>query len=97
MSPVGGLVPFLSAKRLKDDLFIVYQNLGGAERLLHEANRDPESYKWFMGLVAKLIPREVAVQHDVGANLESLIEARDRADKAQVIDGDFTEVPDAAD
>lgn len=94
--PAGGLVPFMSARRRHEICDIVFENLGGAARLEHEANRDQESYWKFMGLWSKGLPRAATHEHNAGAGIEDLIERLDRAENAKTIDGDFTEVTDAA-
>ena len=95
MGPMGQLIPHMSARYIREQFYSVYQSLGGAERLLHEANRDADSYKWFISLMAKLTPREALVQHDHGAAVDSLIDRLDKEDKAKTIEADFVEVSDA--
>lgn len=93
--PAGGLVPFMSARRRHEICDIVFENLGGSQRLEHEANRDPDSYWKFMGLWSKGLPRAVSTQHEAGSGLESLLDRLDKGESAKVINADFTEVEDA--
>lgn len=92
--PAGGLVPFMSARRRHEICDIVFENLGGTQRLEHEANRDHESYWKFMGLWAKGLPRAVSQQHTADAGVEDLLDRLDKATNAKVINGDYTEVED---
>jgi hypothetical protein len=93
----GMLVPFLSARRRHEVCDIVFENLGGAQRLEHEANKDQESYWRFLGLWAKGLPRAVSTEHSAGGGLEDLLDKLDKAANAKTIDGNYVEVPDAAD
>jgi hypothetical protein len=93
--PAGGLVPFMSARRRHEICDVVFENLGGTQRLEHEANRDQESYWRFMGLWAKGLPRAATQEHTVGSGVEDLLDKLDRAANAKTIDGEFVEVDDA--
>lgn len=91
----GQLVPFMSARRRHEILDIVFENLGGTQRLEHEAGRDSDSFWKFMGLWGKGLPRAMSTEHNVGGGVEDLLDKLDRAANAKTIDGNFTEVPDA--
>lgn len=95
--PGGMLVPFMSARRRHEICDIVFENLGGAQRLEHEANKDQDSFWKFMGLWSKGLPRAATTEHTVDNGLETLLDKLDKAANAKVIDGSFTEVPDATD
>jgi len=97
MGPAGGLVPFMSARRRHEICDVVFENLGGAQRLEHEANRDQESFWKFMSLWAKGLPRAATTEHTASTGVEDLLDRLDRADKAKTINGEFTEVTDATD
>lgn len=95
VGPAGGLVPFLSARRRHEICDIVFENLGGTQRLEHEANRDSDSFWKFMGLWSKGLPRALSTQHSADAGLEALLDKLDKGENAKVINGDFVEVEDA--
>jgi hypothetical protein len=92
--PAGGLVPFMSARRRHEICDIVFENLGGTQRLEHEANRDQESYWKFMGLWSKGLPRAVANQHSADSGMESLLDRLEKGENAKIINADYTEVDD---
>ena len=94
--PAGGLVPFMSARRRHEICDIVFENLGGTQRLEHEANRDADSFWKFMALWSKGLPRAVSTQHSAGSGMEDLLAKLEKGENAKVINGDFTEVDDAA-
>lgn len=94
--PAGALVPFLSARRRNEICDIVFENLGGAQRLEHEANRDQESYWRFMGLWSKGLPRAISNQGNSESGMEDLLARLDKGESAKVINADYTEVDDAA-
>lgn len=96
-TPAGMLVPFMSARRRHEVCDIVFENLGGSERLEHEANKDNESYWKFMGLWSKGLPRAVSTEHTVDNGVESLLDKLDRAANAKTIDGTSRRVPNAPD
>lgn len=91
----GMLVPFMSARRRQQVCDIVFENLGGTQRLEHEANKDQESYWKFMGLWGKGMLRAVSTEHNAGDGLEDLLDKLDKAANAKTIEGSFEEVPDA--
>jgi hypothetical protein len=97
----GSLTPFLSRGRLREQAAIVDDMLGGVERLHHEANRTPETYRWFKDYQARLEPREVQQEHSLSTGMEALlkrVEERKKERQASVVDAKFTvvEAPRAA-
>jgi hypothetical protein len=96
--PAGMLVPFMDARRRMEICAIVFENIGGVQRLTHEADRDP---KWFYGtLWVKGLPRAVATEAAAGNDMESLldkVEKLESQNNAKVINGEYTEVSDATD
>lgn len=91
-----GLIPFMDANRKREIVNIVFENIGGVQRLTHEAEKDP---KWFLdNFWAKLLPRGT-LSTDNGSSagtVDDLIEKLDRAANAKVINGEFTEKDDAS-
>lgn len=99
-TPNGLLVPFMSARRRHEICDIVFEQLGGVQRLAHEAGKDSESYWAFMTkLWGKGLPRATSTEHTVDNGVESLLEKLDQRNGAgaKVINGNFEEVPDAND
>jgi hypothetical protein len=92
--PAGGLVPFMSARRRHEICDIVFENLGGTQRLEHEANRDQDSFWKFMGLWSKGLPRAVSQQHSADAGVEDLLDRLDKAAKKRKPSTAITEVED---
>lgn len=94
----GQLMPFMDARARADMARTVMEMLGGAERLYHESNRDPESYKWFVEKVwAKGLPRAIATEHSVNAeSVEDLYKRLDAAENARVINGEASHVHDTS-
>ncbi len=93
--PGGELLPHMSARRRHEVCDIVFENIGGVERLTHEAGRDREAYWEFMKLWSKGLPRAVATEHTVSDGLESMLERLDASERATLIEGSCEEVPDA--
>ena len=101
--PGGVMVPFLSARRRHEIADIVFENLGGVERLTHESDRSPAAYWEFIKSVwSRGLPKAVSTEHSVADGVESLLERLDhmeRAAGATVIENvtDAVEVSDAED
>lgn len=96
----GLMVPFMSARRRHEICDIVFEQLGGVERLAHEAGKDSDAYWQFMTkLWGKGLPRATSTEHSVDNGVETLLEALDKRNGggAKVINGDFVEVSDADD
>jgi hypothetical protein len=94
----GSLTPFMSRARLRSQADDVDAMLGGTERLYHEANRTPETYRWFKDYQAKLQPKEATVEHGISSGVEALlkrVEERKKERAAQVIDGSFRDLTHA--
>ena len=88
VTPSGMLVPFMSARRRHEICDIVFEMIGGVQRLAHEAERDP---KWFYGsLWVKGLPRAVSTEHTVDNGVESLLDKLDAAANAKTIEGSYT-------
>ena len=96
--PAGLLVPFMDARRRMEICAIVFENIGGIQRLTHEAERDP---KWFYGtLWVKGLPRAIATEASTENSMESLLDKVEKLEaqtNAKVINADYTEVTDAPD
>lgn len=90
--PGGHLMPHMSARRRHEIVDTAFEMLGGVERLVHEADRTPESYWEFAKLWGKGLPRAVATEHSATKDVEDLLDRLDKADQAKTIDGEFTEV-----
>src|ERR1700687_2870159 len=88
--PGGMMLPHMSARRRHEVCDVVFEMLGGTERLHHEANRDRDAYWEFMKLWSKGLPRAVATEHSVGEGVEALLDKLDAAENAKTIDGVFT-------
>lgn len=59
----------------RETVMTVFEMIGGAERMAHEANRDP---KWFYEkLFAKIITKEVEVQSSAESVDDLILAARD--------------------
>jgi hypothetical protein len=84
------MLPHMSARRRHEILDTAFEMCGGVERLVHETNRNPESYWEMMKLWGKGLPRAVATEHSVGADVENLLDKLDRAENAKVISGTAT-------
>jgi hypothetical protein len=94
-SAAGMLAPFMSARRRHEVCDIVFEMIGGVQRLAHEAERDP---KWFYSsLWVKGLPRAATTEHTLDTGVDALLDKLDKAANAKTIEGNFTEVPDAAD
>lgn len=91
----GLLVPFMSSRRRHEICDIVFENLGGSQRLEHEANKNSESFWEFMKLWAKGLPRAVSTEHSVDNGVESLLDKLDRAANAKTIEGTSRRVDNA--
>lgn len=86
-TPGGMLVPFMSSRRRHEICDIVFEMIGGVQRLAHEAERDP---KWFYGsLWVKGLPRAVSTEHSVDNGVESLLDKLDAAANAKTIEGAY--------
>jgi hypothetical protein len=96
--PAGMLVPYMDARRRMEICAIVFENIGGTQRLTHEADADP---KWFYTtLWSKGLPRTIAAEVTTENNVESLldkVEKLEAQNNAIVINGEYTEVSDATD
>jgi hypothetical protein len=90
--PGGTIMPHLSARRRHEILDTAFEMMGGVERLVHEAERTPDSYWELMKLWGKGLPRAVATEHSASANVEDLLDRLDKADSAKIINADYTEV-----
>lgn len=90
--PGGQLMPHMSARRRHEIMDTVFEMTGGVERLVHEVNRDRESYWDFMKLWGKGLPRAVATEHSTTPDVENLLDKLDRMENAKVINGEATEV-----
>lgn len=93
--PGGTMLPHMSARRRHEILDTAFEMCGGVERLVHETNRNPESYWEMMKLWGKGLPRAVATEHSATAGVEDLLgklDALERSDNAKVIDGSAVEI-----
>lgn len=91
----GALIPFMDANRKREIVNIVFENIGGVQRLTHEAEKDP---RWFLeSFWAKLLPRGTLSTDNGSAagTVDDLIDKLDRAANAKVINGDYEEKKDA--
>lgn len=87
--PGNMLMPHLSARKRNETCDVVFEMLGGTDRLYSEANRDREAYWEFMKLWSKGLPRAVATEQTPGNGVEDMLDRLDdleRADKAITID-----------
>lgn len=92
--PGGLMLPHMSARRRHEICDVVFEMLGGTERLHAVADGDP---KWFYGtLWQKGLPRAVATEHAVTEGVEVLLDKLDAAERAKTIEGTFSEVVHAA-
>jgi len=84
------MVPFMSARRRHEIADIVFENLGGTERLTHEADKSSEAYWEFIKSVwAKGLPKALSTEHNVSDGVESLLDKLDlleRSENAVVIE-----------
>lgn len=94
--PGGEMLPHMSSRRRHEVCDVVFEMVGGVERLAHEADRDRESYWEFMKLWSKGLPRAVATEHSVSEGVETLLDKLDAAERAKTIAGVCVEVDDAA-
>lgn len=92
--PGGALMPHMSARRRHEIADVVFEMLGGTERLHHESNRDSDAYWQFITKVwGRGLPRAVATEHSVNPeSLEELLKKADRLESMQVIDGTASRV-----
>lgn len=94
----GMMLPHMSARRRHEVGDIVFEMLGGVQRLHHEANRDSDSYKWFVGTVwAKGLPRAVATESTNAGGVEDMLERLEKveaAEKSKTIDGCASDITD---
>jgi hypothetical protein len=89
--PGGYLLPHMSARRRNEIVDVVFEQIGGPERMVAWAER-PENYGDFITKVwAKGLPRAVSNEHTVGGGVEDLLDQLDRADKAKVINGELVD------
>lgn len=88
--PGGTMMPHLSARRRHEIVDIAFEMVGGVERLVHEANRNPDAYWELMKLWGKGLPRAVATEHNLGKGVEELLDQLDAAESATVINGKVT-------
>lgn len=91
VTEAGDMLAYMSAATRRRMLDGAFEDLGGRERLVHEAGRTPESYMNFLKLWAKgpLPVTQNKTEHSVNANsVEDLwekLEARKRENAAGVI------------
>lgn len=90
--PGGALMPHMSARRRHEVCDIVFEMLGGVERLASVVGKNDENYMEFMTkLWGKGLPRAVATEHSVdNEGIEAALRKLDAAANAQVINGTAT-------
>lgn len=79
--PGGELMPFMSSRRRHEVCDVVFEMLGGAERLHHEADRNSDSYWEFMKLWSKGLPKMANTEHTASEGVEALLEKLDQAER----------------
>jgi hypothetical protein len=84
--PSGSLIPHLSARRRHEVCDIVFEMLGGVEKLHYEAGRDREAYWEFMRLWSKGLPRAVATEHSATEGVENLLAQLEQRKKDRMVD-----------
>ncbi len=98
--PGGTLLPYMDAQHVRQIATGVFEMLGGAERLHHEANRNPETYRWFVEKVwVKTTPKRVLNDNAKGSGFDEFVDRLDeleRERKAKTIEARAREIPDAS-
>ena len=89
-------MPHMSSRRRHEICDIVFEMVGGVERLAAETEKSSESYWEFMKLWSKGLPRAVATEHTASEGVENLLDKLDKAERARTIDAEMTDItPDA--
>lgn len=79
--PGGELMPYLSAKRRHQVCDVVFDMLGGVERLHAEADKSSEAYWEFMKMWSKGLPRVAHAEVNAGEGFEALLDKLDAAER----------------
>lgn len=88
--PGCDLMPYVSAKRRNQIVDTLFEMLGGVERMQAWAENN---YGDFMAIWAKGLPRNAATEHSLNTDsIENLLAKLDKAENAQLIDGECTVV-----
>ena len=88
----GGLLPHMSARLRTEIIDAVFHGSGGAERLLAWVDKSDENYGKFLEIWARGAVRSTNVELGVSEGVEAMLEKLDRAQNAQLIDSEATEV-----
>lgn len=93
--PGGALLPFMSAQRLNQLAWTVFESLGGFQKLEHVAGKNDENYKWFIEKVlVKSTPKTMNLESASGG-IEALLDKAKKAKDDGLLDITPTEVTDA--
>lgn len=90
--PGGELVPHMSSRRRHEVCDVVFEMLGGPDRLYTEANKSSEAYWEFMKFWGKGLPRAVATEHTVSDGVEALLDKLDAKERAVTINADAVDI-----
>lgn len=88
--PGGGLLPHMSARLRTEIIDAVFEGVGGAERLRAWVETNDDNYAEFVKLWARGAVRAANVELTASEGVEKLLEKLDRAENAQLIDGQAT-------
>lgn len=90
--PGGEMLPYMSARRRHEVCDVVFEMVGGVQKLAAETEKNSESYWEFMKLWAKGLPRAVSTEHTVSEGVEALLDKLDASERAQTIEGSCVEI-----
>lgn len=80
--PGGHLMPHMSARRRSEVVDMVFEQIGGVERMVAWAEKPDNTGDFYTKVWAKGLPKNISTEHNLGGGVEELLDQLDRAEKA---------------